>query len=396
MSIPRIGAPKPLKVLIVENSEDDAVLMLAHLRRNGYEPDFKIVETARDFGAALSSEPWHLILCDYMLPGFTGLDALRMCRSAGFDIPFILVSGSIGEERAVEALQASADDYIMKDHIQRLASAVERALREANIRREGLKAEAEILRLNGELRDRVELLSRSNRELEQFASAASHDLKEPLRTVTMYTQLLLRRRASQFNSDEIEFAGYIQSAVERMRALIDGVLTYSRIGHESGGRLASADAAIAVSDALIALRGAIDESKAVVTVDILPTVAIESVALTQVFQNLISNALKYRRTDEAPRIRISADERDGRVRFVVSDNGMGISLAHYERIFILFRRLHGDEYPGIGLGLAVCKRIVEHYGGRIWPESEPGIGSKFYFTLLPRAKAVGAAAHKSL
>jgi signal transduction histidine kinase len=395
MSIPHKMA-KPLKVLIVENSEDDVVLMVTYLQRNGYDVGWRVVETATDFSAALISEPWELILSDYTMPSFTGLEALRICRSLGSDIPFILVSGSIGEERAVEALHSGADDYIMKDRMQRLSSAVERALREATIRRESLRAKAEILRLNGELRDKVVLLSRSNAELDQFASAASHDLKEPLRTVIMYTRLLLRRSISKFDADEIEFAGYIQSAVETMRALIDGVLTYSRVTHKLEGSIASADPATAVSHALIALRGALDESKAIVGVDVLPTVAMEPVRLTQVFQNLIGNALKYRQPDQPPRIDVSAEEHDGEVHFTVRDNGIGISPEHYERVFVLFRRLHGVEYPGIGLGLAVCKRIVEGCGGRIWLESELGAGSTFHFTIPAEAKAAAATAHEGL
>jgi light-regulated signal transduction histidine kinase (bacteriophytochrome) len=283
----------------------------------------------------------------------------------------------------------------MKDRIQRLAAAIERAIRETGIRREGLRAEAEILRLNGELREKVELLSRSNAELDQFATIASHDLKEPLRTVTLYTELLLRRRAAPPNSEESKIGGYITSAVERMRALIDGLLAYSKIAHESRNPEAAADAGIAASNALISLRGPLAESGALVTVERLPTVVIESVPLTQIFQNLIANALKYRRPDEPPRIHISGVTDHGTVRLSVRDNGMGISPAHYERIFVLFRRLHGEEYPGIGLGLAVCKRIVEQSGGEIWLESELGVGSTFHFTLFEQSKAAAASVQNS-
>jgi DNA-binding NtrC family response regulator len=223
----------PLRVLIVENSEDDALLMVDCLREAGYDPDWHGVETAQQLTAALASAgDWGLILSDYTMPSFGGLQALEIYRRSGLDIPFILVSGSIGEERAVEAMRAGVQDYIMKDHMQRLGPAVDRELREAANRDERRATFHENRRLNEELSElneslckKAEVLSRSCADLEQVTWSAIHDLREPLRLVTMNSELLLARNG---DPDKIEYSCHIREGVERMTVLIDGLLAYSR------------------------------------------------------------------------------------------------------------------------------------------------------------------------
>ena len=245
-------------------------------------------------------------------------------------------------------------------------------------------------RVEAELREKVHLLERSNAELDQFASIVSHDLKEPLRTISSYTDLLIRRRGEDSDPDAREFAQYICSAVGRMRDLIDALLAYSRLMHVSIEGRVTADAQSAVSQALDNLKWTIEENGARITVSRLPRVMIEPAALSQVFQNLIANSIKYRRADAPPEIRVTAVQREGEVRFAIHDNGMGVQPQHYHRIFELFRRLHGDDYPGLGIGLAMCKRMIERHGGRIWLESKPGAGSTFYFTLREAEKEMHA------
>jgi light-regulated signal transduction histidine kinase (bacteriophytochrome) len=389
---------QPIHVLIIENSEDDAILVAEQLRRSGYDPNWKMVDNAADLTEALAADSWDLFLCDYSMPGFSGMKALEIYKTFGLDIPFFLVSGLIGEERAVEAMRAGAHDCIMKDRLSRLGPAVERELREAANRRERRQADLEIHRLNSELQrlnaqlqEKLELLSRSNAELEQFAWAASHDLKEPLRTVVSYCQLLLRRRQHSVDPEELEFMQYIRGAVDRMHALIDGLLAYSRAMYEPLETARRTDAGAVAAEAVQVFQDVIEQTGAIISIDPLPPVTVHEAPLLQVFQNLIGNALKYRRTGVPARIRISGFAESGQVRFAVADNGIGIKPEHYERIFVLFRRLHGSELPGVGVGLALCKRLVERHGGRIWIEAEPGAGSTFYFT-LPAAQAVNAAA----
>jgi light-regulated signal transduction histidine kinase (bacteriophytochrome) len=262
--------------------------------------------------------------------------------------------------------------------------------------------------MNEELREKIRLLERSNADLEQFAWAASHDLKEPLRTISGYTQLLLRRRMKerewgggadggpyrnpgehnlQNETDAAEFARYIQQGVERMGAMLDALLAYSRAMYQPLGPDHVADAQGAAQDAIETLAAAMEETGAKIGVDPLPPVFADAAPLTQIFQNLLANALKYRRPEAAPAVHISATTRGDEVRFAVSDNGLGIAAEHYHRIFDVFRRLHGEEYEGLGIGLAICKRLVERYGGRIWLDSEVGTGSTFYFTLRSTEKA---------
>jgi light-regulated signal transduction histidine kinase (bacteriophytochrome) len=229
-----------------------------------------------------------------------------------------------------------------------------------------------------------EELKRSNAELEQFAYVASHDLQEPLRMVASYTQLLSRRYDSKFDNDAREFMGFIVDGATRMKQLIEDLLAYSRVGTK-GADFRTVSASDALRRALFNLRTGIEEAGAVVTHDPLPMLPADEVQLTQLLQNLIGNALKFR-SPSVPRIHVSTKQKDHEWEFEVRDNGIGIEPQYFERIFMVFQRLHNKgEYPGTGIGLAICKKVVERHGGRIWVESRPGAGSSFYFT-LPKGK----------
>ncbi len=223
-------------------------------------------------------------------------------------------------------------------------------------------------------------LKRSNAELEQFAYVASHDLQEPLRMVTSYCQLLQRRYEGKLDADADEFIAFAVDGATRMRGLIDGLLAYSRVGSQ-GEPFEPTSCAEVLETTLLNLRAALTESGAKVTSNSLPTVTADKTQLVQLFQNLIGNAIKF--GNERPvEIDVGAKRENGEWVLSVRDNGIGIDPQFAERIFVIFQRLHGvGDYPGTGLGLAVCKKIVERHGGRIWVESEPNKGSTFYFTL---------------
>jgi signal transduction histidine kinase len=245
-------------------------------------------------------------------------------------------------------------------------------------------------RLNEELERRVairtEALQRSNEDLQQFAYVASHDLKEPLRMISSYTTLLQRRYSGRLDEDADAFIKFIVDGVRRMNALIQDLLEYSRAGGGKDEQYSDVKVEGVLRSVVTNLKVTIAEAGATVTWDDVPdAVPYDSIRLAQIFQNLIGNGIKYRARDRRPVINITSERREDEIVFRVRDNGIGIEPEYVDQIFGIFQRLHGKEYEGTGIGLAMVKKIVERHGGRIWVESTPGVGSTFCFTVLEAA-----------
>ena len=249
------------------------------------------------------------------------------------------------------------------------------------------RVDEEIRRLNTELERRVqrrtEELVRSNEELAQFAYAASHDIQEPMRVVSLYAQLLDSRLAGQLQGDATLYLGYIHENARRMQDVVRDVLALSRLDSQGGEHFSKVDCNIALDEALANLEQKIVDAGARIVSDRLPVVLGDALQITRVFQNLVSNAITYR-SEAEPKICVKLDSTESEWLFSVEDNGIGIDPDYHETVFGLFKRLHSrSEHPGTGLGLAICKKIIAHHSGRIWVESQPGQGSTFRFT-LPR------------
>ena len=286
---------------------------------------------------------------------------------------------AMGHQRPLAALRSDGHEFPVEATIsqvtvagQKLFTAIVRDITERKRAEEALARQAEDL-------------ARSNVELERFAYVASHDLQEPMRTVRSFAQLLQRRCAAQLTGEALEYLQFITDGVGRMQTLINDLLAYSRVSSQ-GGAFAPADCNNILRMVLENLHVMIQTRHADVTVDPLPVVTGDATQLGQVFQNLIVNAIKFQ-GDRPPRVHVSATERPPEWVFSVNDNGIGIAPEYFDRIFIIFQRLHTiEEYGGTGIGLAICKKIVERHGGRIWIESKVGQGSTFYFSIPKREK----------
>jgi PAS domain S-box-containing protein len=231
-----------------------------------------------------------------------------------------------------------------------------------------------------EKKEMEEELRRANEALHQFAFAASHDLQEPLRMITSYSQLLVKRCHGQLDDDASMYVSYITDGATRMRDLLADLLSYTKVGADREEPVEAIDLSAAYKKAMQNLQTAIAESGAVVSCGPLPVVNGHEAHFLQLLQNLIANAIKYH-GERSPHIHISAEKQNEEWRFAVADNGMGIAPEYQQQIFGVFKRLHGNKIPGTGIGLAICQRVVEHYGGRIWVESVANRGATFYFTL---------------
>jgi signal transduction histidine kinase len=241
----------------------------------------------------------------------------------------------------------------------------------------------EIKRVEEELRRLSEELARSNKELKDFAYMASHDLKKPLQSIESFAKLLTRRYKGKLDAKADEFISYIVEGVQRLQMLIKDLLEYSQI-ETKVKNIKLTDCSMILKEAMSNLKTAIEESNAVVTYNTLPTIMSDPQQMISLFQNLIDNAIKFR-SKKAPRVRISAEREENAWLFSIRDNGIGIDPKESERIFAMFQRLHASsDYPGTGIGLSSCKKIVERHGGRIWLGSETGKGSTFYFTIPDR------------
>lgn len=352
--------------MILEDNPADAELMKRQLRKAGFDFTAELAKDKESFLQSLDKFIPDIILADYSLPGFDGLSALVLARKAFAAIPVVIVSGAVGEETVIEAMKAGATDYVLKDRLSRLELVVHRALKEAKQAIEKKRAEEE--------------LKRSNENLEQFAYVASHDLQEPLRMMASYSELLERRYKGRLDTDADEFIGYIVDGAKRLQRLIHDLLAYSRVGR-ADIRFELIDCNSILGKVKSVMSRSIEEKKASISNDKLPNVMGNESNFFQLFQNLIGNAIKFH-GEEPPRVHIGASMQSDEWVFSVKDNGIGIEPEYNERIFLIFQRLHGrDKYPGTGIGLSICKKIVETQGGRIWVESELGKGSVFYFTV---------------
>jgi len=368
-------------ILIVDDMPANLEVVTSHLERQGYRA---VVALSGDEGIERAEyvQP-DLILLDVMMPGIDGFEICRRLKGNERTraIPVIFMTTLADTTDKLAGFAAGAVDYVTKP----LNGAEVLARIESHLALYALRRQlaAQNAQLQQEIAVRAEMqaaLQRSNTEFEQLAYVASHDMQEPLRKIASYLQLLSQRYQGQLDADADEFIGYAVDGAKRMQALINDLLAFSRVGTKAKP-IAPTDCNVIVRTALADLQFAIEDSGARVDVDDLPMVMGDATQLSQLFRNLLSNAIKFHR-DEPPVVRVSTERTGASWRFTVSDNGIGIAPEYFERIFVIFQRLHGrSQYAGTGIGLAICKKIVERHGGQIEVRSIEGQGSTFTFTL---------------
>ncbi|MBI1216103.1 MAG: response regulator [Alphaproteobacteria bacterium] len=367
----------PLTVLLVEDDAHDRELYKRALSRHFSDITIRESETAGKGLASLRESGVDCVLLDNNLPDGNGVDFLSALRREMLvpDAAVIMITGMGDERTAVRAMKLGAmklgaGDYLVKERgmeeivVKSVAQAVERTRHQREI---------------ASFRDRLEA---SHRAMSEFAHTAAHDLKSPLRRVLTYCDMLAEKAAGHMTAEEKGYIERIGVNARRMRQLVDDLLVFSSAEYVQEER-APHDIVVLIEEALENLDEMMRQSEATVEVGAMPRVSVYPVRIRQMFQNLVSNAIKYRKRDAPLQIEISCTPAaDGTHTFMVRDNGIGIDGKHLDGIFKAFERLHRhDDIEGSGLGLAICKKVAEMHGGRIWAESEPGAGAAFYFTV---------------
>jgi two-component system NtrC family sensor kinase len=413
------------RVLAIDDSPTFLHKLGAELRSEHY-----IVDAAGSAAEALrmaSVTAYDCVLVDFDLSGSDGAEVCRTLREmdaqTASEPVLVVLTSHEDTEHMIRGFGAGADDYIPKSSDTAVIKARVRALlrrkflveenrhilnelKEKELKAVRAKAEQESAELralmadqlaeaNRELERANRKLDAANKELEQFAYAAAHDLKEPLRMIGIYSQLLEAKYGEGLDASALQYIRFCVDGARRMHDLIKDLLDYARAtqtDHQSPTELIDFNAVL--DKALANLQSAVEESQAIIMRGSLPSLCVEEIRIQQLFQNLVGNALKYRRPEEAPRIRIAAERGAEEWLFRVEDNGIGIEPEQQAQVFEAFKRLHSRS-AGTGLGLTICQRIVEHYGGRIWVDSSPDRGSTFYFTLPRRLETIAKAATTS-
>lgn len=380
MQQPENQLNKDLKALIVEDSRDDAELLVSMLESAGYAVSYRQVQTRDEMARALRDEHWDLILTDHKLPRFSDSEAWALVRSEGLDVPFIVVSGVIGEEAAVEAMRAGANDYIMKNNLRRLVPAVERELREARNRREWRETEKELPRLYREAQVAI-------RVRDEFISVASHEFKTPISTLLLQVQILKRLFMSgtlaSAPADQIAARFVVaERQAGRLVELVENLLDVSRLAvGRMSLRIEELDLREFAQQVILAVCEQFAAARCPVKLEAAEEVRgkWDRFRLDQVISNLLANALKY---GPGKPVTVSIRRQGERVLLTVRDEGIGIAKSDQERIFGKYERgVTIENFGGLGLGLFLVKQIVEAHGGSIRVESEPGAGALFWVEL---------------
>jgi signal transduction histidine kinase len=417
---------RALRLLLVEDMEDHALLLLRQLQGE-FDVSYERVETPAELEVALRHGPWDVVFADYNLPSFTGLDALRIMQEKGMDLPFILVSGVIGEEQAVEALKSGAHDFILKGQYVRLLPALKRALKDAALRHERRQTAEELSRHREHLEDLVQQrteelaaaneelqaqseelqaqseelsssleelqradqekerllaeLAAANQELEAFNYTAAHDLRTPLTHISGYCDLVRMLNADRLDEESKGFLEEIINGTRKMANLIETLLRFSRLSHAELRR-EEVDLDIMAGEIIGRLRMMAPERAVAVTIAPGLQAHGDRQLLWLALENLLGNAWKYTARQEETRIEVGMKTTAGETVFFVRDNGEGFDMVDAEKLFTPFSRLPGvEEFKGHGIGLATVRRIIQRHGGRVYAEGAPGEGATFYFTL---------------
>ncbi|GAB4460408.1 MAG: response regulator [Elainellaceae cyanobacterium] len=355
-------------ILIVDDIPDNLRVLSAMLVKQGYK--VRKALSGQSAIASINASCPSILLLDVRMPEMDGYAVCQILQNnpQTSHIPVIFISALSDVIDKVKAFNAGGVDYITKPFQEaEVLARVETQLR--------------LQKLQQQLIQRNEELQSSNRELEQFAYAVSHDLQQPLQTMMGFANLLLMKHQNDFDADSAGYLAGILESGRRSQQLIQDLLNYAQLGYQ-GQELDTVNCTMILSSVLENLKTSIAERKASVTYENLPIVRANQAQFLQVFQNLISNAIKFVPAERSPQVFITATQREADWLFEIRDNGIGIEPPYRKSIFDIFQRLHtAEEYPGTGLGLAICRKIIELHHGQIWVESQLGAGSVFYFTL---------------